>query len=115
MKAIAQCQKIVASLFLLVICVVAPTLSFADINDLKVVALSPQDSRAVVQSVDNQMQVVAPGNELEKSKVLQILSDKLVLKNNQGEIIWIFLSVDNQPSEVKVLRTIIPESELSGG
>lgn len=78
---------------------------------IKVMALSPKDNRAVVQLEEGKMQVLATGDKLNGAEILQILSDKLVLRNAQGEMVWLLKSKDQQPSEMKVFSTSWPKEE----
>jgi len=79
--------------------------------DTLVMALSPQDNRAVIQNDAGKMQVLSPGDKVDGSTVLQILSDKLVLRDAQGEMVWLFKSKNNQPSVRKVFSTSLPKKD----
>lgn len=84
---------------------------FAGMQEIKIMALSPKDNRAVVQSEEGKMQVLSTGDKLNGAEILQILSDKLVLRNAQGEMVWLLKSKDQQPSEMKVFSTSWPKEE----
>lgn len=83
----------------------------AETLTIKVMALSPKDNRAVVQLEEGKMQVLSTGDKLNGAEILQILSDKLVLRNAQGEMVWLLKSKDQQPSEMKVFSTSWPKEE----
>lgn len=57
------------------------------------------------------MQVLSPGDKLDNATVMQVLTDKLVLRSAQGEMVWLFKSKDQQPSEMKTFSTSWPKEE----
>ncbi|MFZ5601224.1 MAG: hypothetical protein ACOY7J_02125 [Pseudomonadota bacterium] len=80
-------------------------------SEFKVLSISPQDNRAVIQTAEGKMQVLSPGDKLDDATVMQVLTDKLVLRSAQGEMVWLFKSKDQQPSEMKTFSTSWPKEE----
>jgi hypothetical protein len=92
----------------------------ADLDDYRVMALSPIDERAVVQSPDNRMTVVEPGDSIEgtRATVKQVLTDRLVLEEKVTresgmediETVWVYKAAGGE-SKVQRLRRQPPEGE----
>lgn len=97
----------------LTFCFIVCSSCFAEANGnvAKVMALAPQDNRAVIQTAEGKMQVLSPGDKLDNATVMQVLTDKLVLRSAQGEMVWLFKSKDQQPSEMKTFSTSWPKEE----
>ena len=104
-----QCALVVWTVTLTIF--LSASLSMAEVGSGKLMALSPQDNRAVLQTAEGKMQLLSPGDKLDDATVMQVLSDKLVLRNAQGEMVWLFKSKDQQPSEMKVFSTSWPKEE----
>lgn len=100
-------------LFFILLVIGFNSFSYAEIDEFRVVALSPQDNRAVIRLSDDRVSLVNVGDTLFDTKVLQVLSDKLVLKDNSGELIWVFKSENNQVSRVQRFHRSLPESEIT--
>lgn len=86
-------------------------LANADTVSTKLLALSPQDNRAVIQTAEGKMQILSPGDKLDDATAMQVLTDKLVLRSAQGEMVWLFKSKDQKPSEMKTFSTSWPKEE----
>lgn len=87
------------------------SLTLAEVKGAKLMALSPQDNHAVIQTGEGKMQLLSPGDKLDNATVMQVLTDKLVLRSAQGEMVWLFKSKDQQPSEMKTFSTSWPKEE----
>lgn len=67
-----------------------------DLSSIRILALSPADSRVVLKNEADQVLVLAPGDMLlgKDYRVRQILADRLVLEaaavNVVGEMVWLF-------------------------
>ncbi|GAB2191575.1 hypothetical protein MAH1_31830 [Sessilibacter sp. MAH1] len=93
----------------------ANTFSHAAVDDLFIIALSPQDGRAVVRLTDKTTKIIDVGAVLFDATVVQVLSDKIVLKDFNGELIWLFKSENDQLSRVQRFHRTLPESEVTIG
>jgi hypothetical protein len=99
-----------AVLYAAMLLLLAPV-SLADYQGIKVLALSPSDNRAVIKDSSGQTKVVTPGESVEEGTVLQVLAEKLVLQDPNGEMVWLLKSKKHQTSEVKRFAGALPKDQ----
>lgn len=101
-------KKTVAVLLILL----AAPIAKADFEKLSVLALSPQDNRAVVRLDNGNVEMLAAGDQLLEASIMQVLADKLVLKDSNGELVWLLKSIGSKPSQVRRFHSSLPQQEI---
>lgn len=89
-------------------------LTQAKFEGIKVMALAQMEGRAVIRTSDGSNRVVGLEDHIEGARVAQVLTDKLVLIDDNNEVVWLYKTKGNQPSDVKRFARELPRNNHSG-
>lgn len=85
------------------------------IDGIKVMALSPSDKRAVLLTTAGDLLVVKPGDGVEddQAHVVQILVDKIVLRDSSnGDMLWALKAEGEEVSDIKRFTNELDKGEI---
>lgn len=87
-------------------------------TNFRLIVLAPNDQKAVVLDEKGLTQVVTIGDRIgnEEYEVLQVTSDKLVIKHpNNGSMLWLFEGQGESPGRIQTFSSQLQGSEEPSG
>jgi len=96
----------VTTLLFTVVLLLATTAFAAPLDKIQFIKISPQDSKAVVRTIDGKMQVVKPGDTVvENITVKEIIPGRVILeKNTPNGIETLIVRMDGDKTRIERMR-----------